>query len=142
MSQDSLQSSSLQSSSLFESVLSDPRDPPSSDTGTTLPSEPPQRPQTWDDVPQTYKVGDGAVQLMPRVRREGDNPKAIRWLCKVCSCAKRPPRVPYTLLASNPENMYKHLAVQHNILSEDPRQANRFEKKKKPISRKRSSIHA
>ncbi len=61
MSQDSLQSSSL-----FESLLSDPLDPPSSDTGTTLPSEPPQRPQTWDDVPQAY-IGDGAVQLMPRV---------------------------------------------------------------------------
>jgi hypothetical protein len=151
MSQDSLQSSSL-----FESLLSDPLDPPSSDTGTTLPSEPPQRPQTWDDVPQTYKVGDGAVQLMPRmgitrawfwdygfkVRREGDNPKAIRWLCKLCSCAKRPPRFPYTLLASNPENVYKHLAVQHDILSEDPRQANKFEKKKKPISQKQSSIHA
>ena len=125
---------SLQSSSLSESPLSDHLDPPSSETGATLLSEPQQLPQTWDDVPQTYKVGDGAVQLMPRigitrgwfwdygfkVRREEDNPKAARWLCKVCSCARRPPRVPFTLLASNPENVYKHLALQHKIFSKDP----------------------
>jgi len=135
---------SLQSSSLSESLLSDPLDPPSSEAGTTLPSEPQQLPQTWDDVPQTYKVGNSAVQLMPRigitrgwfwdygfkVRREGDSPKAIRWLCKLCSCAKRPPRVPFTLLASNPENVYKHLALQHKIFSKDPQQAEKYKKQK------------
>lgn len=115
---------SLRSSSLSESLLSDPIDPPLSETGTSLPSEPSQRPQTWDDVPQTYKVGDGGVHLVPRmgitrgwfweygfkVRRKEDNPKVIRWLCKAYSCAKRPPRNTYTLLASNPENIYRHLA--------------------------------
>ena len=143
----------LQSSSLSESLLSDPPDPPSSGIGTTLPSESPRCPQTWDDVPQPYKVGDNAVHLMPRmgitrgwfweygfkVRREEDNPKAIRWLCKVCSCANRPPRVPYTLLASNPENVYKHLAVQHKIFSEDPGQAAKY-KTKKPAPHQQSSI--
>ncbi len=57
----------LQSSTLSDVLLSDPLDPPSSETDITLPSDPPQRPQTWDDVPQTYKVGDNAVHLMPRV---------------------------------------------------------------------------
>ncbi|EAQ90335.1 hypothetical protein CHGG_02270 [Chaetomium globosum CBS 148.51] len=147
MSQDSLRSSSLS-----ESLLSDPIDPPLSETGTTLPSEPSQRPQTWDDVPQTYKVGDGGVHLMPRmgitrgwfweygfrVRRKEDNPKVIRWLCKACSCAKRPPRNPYTLLASNSENIYRHLAVQHKIFSEDPSQADKY--RKRPALHHQSSI--
>ncbi|KAK4220450.1 hypothetical protein QBC38DRAFT_494360 [Podospora fimiseda] len=150
MSQDSLRSFSD-----LESLLSDPLDPPSSETSTTLPSEPPQHLQTWDDVPQIYKIGDSALHLMPKigitrgwfwdygfkVRREEDNTKTIRWLCKVCSFAKRPPRVPYTLLASNPENVYKHLGVQHKIFSKDPQQAAKY-KKKQPALFQQSSIDA
>lgn len=139
MSQDSLSSSGLS-----DWPSSDPPNPPSSKTGVTLSSDPPESRQTWDDVPQRYKAGDNAVCLATRqgttrgwfwdygfqVRRVKDNPKVIRWLCKVCSFAKRSPGDPYTLLATNPENVYKHLAGKHKIFSEDPEQAAKYKPRK------------
>jgi len=68
-----------------------------------------------------------------QVRRAGDNAKTIRWLCKVCSFARWPPRDPYTLLASNPENVYKHLAFKHKIFSEDADQAVKYKPKKPAV---------